>query len=231
MLNQPTIEKLHAMKLPGMAEALKDQLPQPDRQRLSFEERFGLIVDRQWDLKENNHLQRYLKEAKPKRAACVEDSDYQAPRGIDQSVIMRLISCDRIRHHQNIITTGPTGAGKTFSPAPRPTRHAGKDAGPSTSATPSATKSSLFPEGMAAMENSSTSLPEPQSFSSMIWGLPPRRIRKGEPLGRSLKSDTETDQRSSQVNFRSKTGMSISGILPSPMPSLTLRSTASRKLI
>lgn len=114
MLNQQTIEKLHALKLPGMAEALKDQLPQPDIQRLSFEERFGLIVDRQWDWKENNRLQRYLKEAKLKLDACVEDIDYQTPRGIDQSVIMRLISCDWIRHHQNIIITGPTGSGKTF---------------------------------------------------------------------------------------------------------------------
>ena len=59
-------------------------------------------------------MQRYLKEAKLKLDACVEDIDYQTPRGIDQSVIMRLISCDWIRHHQNIIITGPTGAGKTF---------------------------------------------------------------------------------------------------------------------
>ena len=88
MLNQQTIEKLHALKLPGMAEALKDQLPQPDIQRLSFEERFGLIVDRQWAWKEDHRLHRYLKEAKLKLDACVEDIDYKTPRGIDQSVIM-----------------------------------------------------------------------------------------------------------------------------------------------
>jgi DNA replication protein DnaC len=114
MLNQQTIEKLHTLKLTGMAEALKDQLPQPGIQRLSFEERFGLIVDRQWAWKEDRRLDRYLKEAKLKLDACVEDIDYQTPRGIDQSVIMRLISCDWIRHHQNIIITGATGTGKTF---------------------------------------------------------------------------------------------------------------------
>ncbi len=114
MLNQQTIEKLHALKLSGMAEAFKDQLLQPDIQRLSFEERFGLIVDRQWAWKEDHRLHRYLKEAKLKLDACVEDIDYKTPRGIDQSVIMRLISCDWIKHHQNIIITGPTGAGKTF---------------------------------------------------------------------------------------------------------------------
>jgi DNA replication protein DnaC len=97
-----------------MAEALKDQLPQPGIQRLSFEERFGLIVDRQWAWKEDRRLDRYLKEAKLKLDACIEDIDYQTPRGIDQSVIMRLISCDWIRHHQNVIITGATGTGKTF---------------------------------------------------------------------------------------------------------------------
>lgn len=114
MLNQQTIEKLHALKQTGMDEALKDQLAQPEIQRLSFEERFGLIVDRQWTWKEDRRLHRYLKDAKLKLNACVEDIDYQTPRGIDQSVIMRLVSCDWIRHHQNIIITGPTGSGKTF---------------------------------------------------------------------------------------------------------------------
>jgi DNA replication protein DnaC len=114
MLNQQTLDKLHALKLPGMAAAFADQLKQPDLDRLSFEERFGLIVDCQWSWKENNRMQRYLKNAQMKLNACVEDIDYKTPRGIDQSVIMGLISCDWIRRHQNVIITGPTGAGKTF---------------------------------------------------------------------------------------------------------------------
>jgi len=61
MLNQQTIHTLYALKLKGMAEALADQLNQPDMDRLSFMERFGLIVDRQWTWKENTRLERYLK--------------------------------------------------------------------------------------------------------------------------------------------------------------------------
>ena len=114
MLNQQTIEKLHIMKLTGMAEAFQEQSAQPDMDRLSFEERFGLIVDRQWTWKEDCRMQRYLSNAKLKLNACVEDIDYKASRGIDQSVMMKLIACDWIRKHQNIIITGPTGAGKTF---------------------------------------------------------------------------------------------------------------------
>jgi len=114
MLNQQTLDKLHTLKLTGMAEAFTDQLNQPDMDRLSFEERFGLIVDRQWTWKENNRMGRYLKNARLKLNACVEDIDYKSPRGIDQSVIMSLISCDWVKRHQNVIITGPTGVGKTF---------------------------------------------------------------------------------------------------------------------
>lgn len=114
MLTQQTIQKLHVMKLTGMAEAFQEQSMQPDMDRLSFDERFGLIVDRQWTWKEDCRMRRYLRNAKLKLNACVEDIDYRSSRGLDQSVIMKLISCDWIRKNQNIIITGPTGAGKTF---------------------------------------------------------------------------------------------------------------------
>jgi len=114
MLNRQTLDKLSAMKLIGMAQAFADQLNQPDLDRLSFEERFGLLVDRQWTWKENNRMERYLKNARMKLNACVEDIDYKTPRGIDQSVMMSLISCDWVKRRHNVIITGPTGAGKTF---------------------------------------------------------------------------------------------------------------------
>jgi DNA replication protein DnaC len=114
MLNQQTLDKLHTLKLTGMAKAFTDQLNQPDMDRLSFAERFGLIVDRQWTWKEDNRMERYLKNARMKLNACMEDIDYKTPRGIDQSVMMSLISCDWVKRHHNVIITGPTGVGKTF---------------------------------------------------------------------------------------------------------------------
>ena len=86
MLNEQTFDKLYAMKLIGMAEGFKEQLEQPSFRDLSFEERFGMLVDRQWSWKENKRLKRLLKEAKLKLQACLEDIDYRTPRGIEKSV-------------------------------------------------------------------------------------------------------------------------------------------------
>lgn len=114
MLNQQTIEKLSALKLNGMADNFILQLQQPQMNDLSFEDRFAMIVDAQWNWKENNRIKRYLKEARLKLQACAEDIDYKTQRGIDQSVMMRLVAGDWINKFQNIIITGPTGVGKTF---------------------------------------------------------------------------------------------------------------------
>jgi DNA replication protein DnaC len=97
-----------------MAENFTLQLQQPKMNDLSFEDRFAMIVDAQWNWKENSRMKRYLRDAKLKLQACVEDIDYKTQRGIDQSVMMRLIAGDWIKSFQNIIITGPTGVGKTF---------------------------------------------------------------------------------------------------------------------
>lgn len=81
MLIEQTIEKLYAMKLNGMVDALKDQLQQASSHDLSFEERFALIVDRQWIWKEDRRMKRLLQNAHLKINGCIEDIDYRSPRG------------------------------------------------------------------------------------------------------------------------------------------------------
>ncbi len=114
MLNQQTLDKLYVMKLLGMADGFKEQLQQPSFQDLSFDQRFGMLVDHQWSWKENKRLKRLLKEAKLKLQASVEDIDYKTSRGIEKSVLLNLSSCNWIRNHQNLLISGPTGVGKTF---------------------------------------------------------------------------------------------------------------------
>jgi DNA replication protein DnaC len=114
LLNEQTMEKLYGLKLLGMAEAFKEQLQQSAIDDLSFADRFGLLVDRQWTFKEDSRMKRLLKNAKLKINACIEDIDYRTPRGIDKSVLLSLSSCSWLRNHQNFIICGPTGIGKTF---------------------------------------------------------------------------------------------------------------------
>jgi DNA replication protein DnaC len=114
MLTQQTLDKLYAMKLNGMADALKELIHQPHTQDLSFEERVALIVDRQWTWKEDRRLKRLLHIARLKINACTEDIDFRTPRGLDKSVILQLAQCEWITNAQNIIITGPTGVGKTY---------------------------------------------------------------------------------------------------------------------
>jgi DNA replication protein DnaC len=115
MLTQPTIEKLCAMRLRGMAEAFREQQQEPDVQRLSFEERLGLLIDRQWNWRENRALDRRLRNARLQGNACVEDIDYRTQRGLDRQLVRSLIAESAwAREHQNVFLIGPTGIGKTW---------------------------------------------------------------------------------------------------------------------
>jgi DNA replication protein len=114
MLMVPTIEKLWKLKLQGMVRAFEEQQGSPDCETLTFEERLGLLVDRELTERENRRLSTRLKQAKLRQHACMEDLDYREPRGIDKSVMKSLASCQWIRDHLNVLITGPTGVGKSF---------------------------------------------------------------------------------------------------------------------
>jgi DNA replication protein DnaC len=114
MLNQPTIEKLHAMKLHGMADAFRAQLETADMSQLGFEERMGMLVDQQWLWKENKALARRLRFAHLKERSVTEDIDYQHPRGLDRKLMRTLAGCEWVRQNQNVLLIGPTGIGKSW---------------------------------------------------------------------------------------------------------------------
>lgn len=114
MLTHPLFDKLATLRLLGMLAALKELLNASDTQRLSFEERLGLMVDREICARENRQLASRLKKAKLRQSACVEDVDLRHRRGLDQALFMQLSQCAWIKEHQNVIIIGPTGVGKTY---------------------------------------------------------------------------------------------------------------------
>jgi len=115
MLTQPTLEKLCTMRLRGMAEAFRQQQEDANIHNLSFEERLGLLIDRQWNWRENRALERRLRSGRLQGPACIEDIDYRVPRGLDRQLVRSLTAESAwVRAHQNIFLTGSTGIGKTW---------------------------------------------------------------------------------------------------------------------
>lgn len=115
MLTNSTADKLREMKLSVMASHFKSQLSDPAMAELSFEERFGLLVDVEWATRKSNRLTRLIKSAGyAVPSASLEDLDYRPDRALDKGLITRLSTCTYIREHHNVIILGATGSGKTY---------------------------------------------------------------------------------------------------------------------
>jgi DNA replication protein DnaC len=114
MLTHPTLDKLQTLRLTGMSQALVEQCQMPDIAALTFEERFGLLVDRECTERENRRLTTRLRQAKLRQTAGIEDIDYRHPRGLEKSLMARLATCQWVREHHNVFITGPTGIGTTW---------------------------------------------------------------------------------------------------------------------
>src|SRR6266853_4579098 len=114
MLTHPTHERLITLGLSGMAKAFEEQRRSPDLDALPFEERIGLLVDREAAERDTKRLTTRLKFAALRQSACVEDVDLRTPRGIDRAVFARLAGGDWIGRNENLLITGATGLGKSW---------------------------------------------------------------------------------------------------------------------
>jgi DNA replication protein DnaC len=115
MLNNPTMERLSLMRLVAMAMAWEEQQKDAKMAKVSFDDRFGFLVDAEWTQRENRRIDRILKNAKLRiNQACVEDIDYAEYRHLDRSLIRQLATCRWIDEHHNIVIEGATGTGKTY---------------------------------------------------------------------------------------------------------------------
>ncbi len=114
MLKHPILETLLSLRLTGMAGAFEAQLAMPDVAALGFEDRLGLLVEREATERRSRRLKNRLRTASLRQSACMEDLDLRRPRGLDRALILELASCHWVRQHHNVLITGPTGIGKSF---------------------------------------------------------------------------------------------------------------------
>ena len=114
MLLHPTLEKLTTMRFTGMAAALDEQMQMDGLDDMAFEERLGLLLDREQAVRETRRMKTRLRKAKLRQQGSVEDIDFRHPRGLDKSLVIRLADCQWIKKHNNLIITGSTGVGKSY---------------------------------------------------------------------------------------------------------------------
>lgn len=114
MLIQQTIERLHELRLTGMAQALQDQLVMSDIDSLAFGDRLAILLEREMTFRDDRRLTRLLQVAKLNLPASVEDLDFRSPRGLDRSLVLNLASSQWIREHDNVLISGATGTGKSY---------------------------------------------------------------------------------------------------------------------
>lgn len=115
MLVQPAMDKLRTMRLVAMAQAWAHQQTQSAFADLGFDERLGMLIDAEFEAREQRGLQRRLREAKLRiSGACIEDLDWSSRRGLDRGLIGQLQTCKWLGDHRNVIITGATGVGKTY---------------------------------------------------------------------------------------------------------------------
>jgi len=115
MLTENTVTKLHEIRLGVMAQHLRQQLLNPGVNEMSFEERFGLLVDAEWAARKSNRLKHLIKNSSYAiSGACVENIAYHADRKLDKALIARLACCSYIHENHNVIVMGATGVGKTY---------------------------------------------------------------------------------------------------------------------
>jgi DNA replication protein DnaC len=114
MLTHPTLDKIEKLRLAGMAKALSEQMQNNEIGSLTFEERLGLLIDRELTERENRRLTTRLRIARLRHQASIEDLDFRGTRGMDKSLVMSLSANQWINDHQNLLITGPTGVGKSY---------------------------------------------------------------------------------------------------------------------
>jgi len=114
MLLHPTLEKLTTLRFTGMVAALDEQMQMNSLADMSFEERLGILLDREIAVRQTRRMNTRLRKARLRQDSCIEDIDFRHPRGLDKFLVMRLAGCQWIKEHNNLIITGPTGVGKTY---------------------------------------------------------------------------------------------------------------------
>ena len=225
MLTHPTVDKLQQLRCAGMAKAFAEQLDSSGVDALSFEERLGLLVDREVTERHSRQLTNRLRRARLKHDACIEDVDFRHRRGLDKPLVLSLADGRWVRDHLNVLICGPTGVGKSWIACAL--AHSACRHGHSALYLRS---SRLFSSlALARADGRYPKLLDSFAKTQVLvlddWGLSPLSPSTGTTCSKSSRTDTASARPSSPASSRSRSGTMSSATRRSPTPSSTASCT------
>lgn len=113
-MNSTLLNKMAQMKFFGMQQTYQTLLDSNQHHSLTNDEVVNMLIQGEWEDRENRKINRYLKAARFRYQANIEEVDFTASRGLDKTQLLRLADCSFIKNKQNILITGPTGVGKSY---------------------------------------------------------------------------------------------------------------------
>ena len=225
MLDNHTHERLAALGLAGMAKAFDDQRRQPDIAALTFEERLGLMIDREVTERDNKRLVARLKFAACARPPSIEDIDLRAPRGLERAFFAKLVDGDWIDRKQNLLITGPTGVGKSWIACALGHKACRDNRSVLYHRMPRLFEALALARGDGRHARLLKTLARVQLLILDDWGLAPLTGEQRRDLLEIVDDRHGADRPSSPARCRSITGTRSSAIRPSPTPSSIVSST------
>lgn len=214
MLVHPTHERLIALRLPGMAKAFEEQRRSPDIAALSFEERLGLMVDREAAARDTKRLATRLKFAALRQNAVVEDVDLRTPRGIDRALFQKLVAGGWIDRAEGLLITGPTGVGKSWIACALGHKACRDGKSVLYQRVPRLFEALALARGDGRYGRLLKSLGRVQLLILDDWGLSVLAAAEQRDPSRNPRRSPPTPRPSSPVRFRSNNGMRSSAIPP-----------------
>jgi DNA replication protein DnaC len=113
-MSSTVLNKMGSMKLHGMLRSYQTMLDNHQHTALTQDELINILIQAEWEDRENKKINRHLRLAKFRYGASIEEINFAGARGLDKTQVLRLADGSFIQKKENVLITGATGVGKSY---------------------------------------------------------------------------------------------------------------------